>query len=79
APKITESGAGGIVDKITSSFISTVNGTIFELFNELGIEIEKDLPDIKRFEEYVFKIDEKLPEIGDVLNESLADAKSAQG
>ncbi|WP_226673760.1 YhgE/Pip domain-containing protein [Rossellomorea aquimaris] len=78
APKITESGAGGIVDKITSSFISTVNGTIFELFNELGIEIEKDLPDIKRFEDYVFKIDEKLPEIGDVLNDSLADAKSAQ-
>ena len=79
APKITESGAGGIVDKITSSFISTVNGTIFELFNELGIEIEKDLPDIKRFEDYVFSVEEKLPEIGDVLNESLSDAKSAQG
>lgn len=78
APKITESGAGGIVDKITSSFISTVNGTIFELFNELGIEIEKDLPDIKRFEEYVFGVEEKLPEIGDILNESFSDAKSAQ-
>jgi putative membrane protein len=78
APKITESGAGGIVDKITGSFISTVNGTIFELFNELGIEIEKDLPDIKRFEDYVFKVEEKLPEIGVVLNDSLSDAESAK-
>ncbi|UTE75668.1 YhgE/Pip domain-containing protein [Rossellomorea sp. KS-H15a] len=78
APKITESGAGGIVDKITGSFISTVNGTIFELFNELGIEIQKDLPDIKRFEDYVFTVDRKLPGIGAALNESLSDAESAK-
>ncbi|WP_179884896.1 YhgE/Pip domain-containing protein [Bacillus sp. AFS015802] len=78
APKITETGAGGIVDKITASFISTVNGTIFGLFNELGIEIEKDLPDIRRFEEYVFGVEDKLPEIGEVLNESLSDAISAK-
>ncbi|MEK9197207.1 YhgE/Pip domain-containing protein [Ureibacillus sp. 179-F W5.1 NHS] len=79
APKITASGAGGIVDNITSNFISTVNGTIFEKFNELGLEIEKDLPDIKKFEEYVFQMEEKLPEIHTLLNESLADAENAQG
>ncbi|MBM7587457.1 putative membrane protein [Bacillus pakistanensis] len=78
APKITESGAGGIVDKITSNFISTVNGTIFDKFNELGLEIEKDLPDIKKFEEYVFQMEDKLPEIQTLLNESLADAQNAQ-
>ncbi|RND01195.1 YhgE/Pip domain-containing protein [Lysinibacillus halotolerans] len=79
APKITASGAGGIVDKITSNFISTVNGTIFEKFNELGLEIEKDLPDIKKFEEYVFQMEEKLPEIHTLLNDSLADAENAKG
>ena len=78
APKITESGAGGIVDQITSNFISTVNGTIFDLFNDLGLEIEKDLPDIKRFEEYVFQMEKKLPEIHNLLNKSLSDVKSAQ-
>jgi putative membrane protein len=78
APKITESGTGGIVDKITGSFISTVNGTIFELFNELGIEIQKDLPDIKRFEDYVFTVNRNLPGIGDALNGSLSDAESAK-
>lgn len=78
APKIAESGAGGIVDKITSNFISTVNGTIFNKFNELGLEIEKDLPDIKRFEEYVFQMEEKLPEIHALLIESLSDAENAR-
>ncbi|MFD5850070.1 YhgE/Pip family protein [Cytobacillus pseudoceanisediminis] len=78
APKITEKGAGGIVDTVTSNFISTVNGTIFEKFNELGLEIEKDLPDIKRFEEYVFQMEEKLPEIHSLLSSSLSDAENAK-
>lgn len=78
APKITEKGAGGIVDTVTSNFISSVNGTIFERFNELGLEIEKDLPDIKRFEEYVFQIEEKLPEIHSLLSSSLSDAENAK-
>jgi putative membrane protein len=79
APKITESGAGGIVDQITSNFISTVNGTIFDMFNDLGLEIEKDLPDIKKFEAYIFQMEKKLPEIHDVLNGSLSDTQSIQG
>ncbi|MDF2036884.1 YhgE/Pip domain-containing protein [Cytobacillus oceanisediminis] len=78
APKITEKGAGGIVDAVTNNFISTVNGTIFEKFNELGLEIEKDLPDIKRFEEYVFQMEEKLPEIHSLLSSSLSDAENAK-
>ncbi|MBX9976068.1 YhgE/Pip domain-containing protein [Cytobacillus firmus] len=78
APKITEKGAGGIVDAVTSNFISTVNGTIFEKFNDLGLEIEKDLPDIKRFEEYVFQMEEKLPEIHSLLSSSLSDAENAK-
>ncbi|KON85434.1 phage infection protein [Sporosarcina globispora] len=78
APKITETGAGSIVDTVTSNFISTVNGTIFEKFNELGLEIEKDLPDIKRFEEYVFEMEEKLPEIHSLLSSSLSDTENAQ-
>ncbi|WP_199794698.1 YhgE/Pip domain-containing protein [Lentibacillus sp. Marseille-P4043] len=78
APKITEKGASVIVEQISSKFISTVNGVIFDLFNEIGIELESDLPDIKRFENYVFKIEEKLPEIHQTLKESMTDATNAQ-
>lgn len=79
APKITEKGASVIVEKISSNFISTVNGVIFDMFNDLGIELEKDLPDIKRFENYIFDVEKKLPEISKVLNESLTDATNAEG
>ncbi|CDQ40787.1 MULTISPECIES: YhgE/Pip domain-containing protein [Virgibacillus] len=78
APKITEKGASVIVEQISSNFISTVNGVIFDMFNNLGVELEKDLPDIKRFENYIFEMEKKLPEIHDLLNQSLTDASSAQ-
>src|SRR5690625_4027130 len=73
-----EKGASSIVQHISSEFISTVNGVIFDIFNELGIEIEENLPDIEQFEDYIFEIEDKLPEINKILNESLTDATNAQ-
>src|SRR5699024_2773966 len=67
APKITEKGASVIVEQISSQFIATVNGIIFEIFNQIGIELEADLPDIKQFESYIFTLEENLPEIHDLL------------
>lgn len=57
APKITEKGASAIVEQVTSNFISTVNEIIFEIFNDLGVEIEKNLPDIEKFEDYLFTLE----------------------
>lgn len=78
APKITEKGASVVVDKISNNFVSTVNGVIFDMFNNLGLEFEKDLPDIKQFEDYIFKMEKDLPDIKKLLNESLTDASSAE-
>ncbi|WP_026909088.1 YhgE/Pip domain-containing protein [Paucisalibacillus globulus] len=74
APKITDKGASVIVDQITRKFTSTVNGVIFEQFNEIGIELGENLPDIQKFEDYLFTLQEKLPEIHTMLNETLDDA-----
>ncbi|WP_163581012.1 YhgE/Pip domain-containing protein [Gracilibacillus saliphilus] len=79
APKITDKGATVIVEEISSSFISTVNGVIFDMFNQIGIELESSLPDIKKFEDYIYTIEEKLPEIKNSLDETLADAENAEG
>ncbi|WP_176463546.1 YhgE/Pip domain-containing protein [Oceanobacillus manasiensis] len=78
APKITDKGASALIDEISSNFISTVNGVIFETFNDIGIELEQDLPDIERFEQYIFDIEENLPEINELINQSLTDATSAE-
>lgn len=78
APKITDKATTTIVEEISSSFISTVNGVIFDMFNQLGHELQSSLPDIRQFEDYVFTIEEKLPEIKEVLDESLSDAENAE-
>lgn len=78
APKITAKGASVLVDEISSNFISTVNGVIFDMFNDIGVKLQEDLPDIKQFENYIFTMEEKLPDIHNILNESLTDARSAQ-
>lgn len=78
SPKITQKGASVIVEEVSSEFISTVNGIIFDVFNKIGVEIEKDLPDIKRLENYVFELQDRMPEIHQILDESLTDATSAQ-
>src|SRR5690625_758998 len=78
APKITEKGASVIVEDISSNFISTVNGVIFDMFNDIGLELEEDLPDIERFEEYVFEMEERLPEVHKTLENSLNDANEVQ-
>src|SRR5699024_1942152 len=78
APKITEKWASVIVDQVSSNFISTVNGVIFDMFNEIGLEIEKDMPDIEQFEDYIFTLEEDLPDIHETLNDTLSDANDAE-
>jgi len=79
APKITEKGASVIVEDVSSEFISTVNGVIFDIFNNIGLELEADLPDIEQFEDYIFTIEKKLPEIHETLKGTLSDADEASG
>lgn len=78
APKITDKGATVIVDEISSEFISTVNGVIFDMFNQIGLELEADLPDIEQFKEYIFTVEESLPEVHDLLSNTDGDATEAK-
>lgn len=76
SPKITEKGASVLVEEISGKFIGTVNGTIFEVFNDLGIELENELPDIERFKEYLLATEEELPNIYNKLEETLSDSNA---
>lgn len=78
SPKITEKGASAIVEQITGEFISEVNGTIFCLFNEIGVTLEKDQSDIERFEGYVFQLEERLPEINRLVSDAYDESKDGQ-
>ena len=47
APKITASGANTLKNNITQNIISTADTIVFDVFHELGVNIERNLPKIK--------------------------------
>lgn len=77
SPKMTDKGASVIVENVSSQFVSTVNGVIFDIFNTIGIELENELPNMEQFKKYVFEMEERLPEIHELLTESSSDADHA--
>ncbi|MEH7460514.1 YhgE/Pip domain-containing protein [Bacillus thuringiensis] len=79
APKITSKGASGIVEEIGKNFVKTANGEIFQIFNELGIDLETNLPSIEKIKDLVFKLEAQMPEINKVVDTALTDADKAQG
>ncbi|MEH7384600.1 YhgE/Pip domain-containing protein [Bacillus sp. JJ1521] len=78
SPKITEKGASVITEQITSQFVSTVNGTIFDAFNRLGLELEQNKPDIERFQNYVLLLQEKMPSIKMALDDAYGEINQAE-
>src|SRR5699024_11178531 len=77
-PKITDKGATVIVDDISSEFISTVNGVIFDMFNDIGLELEEELPDNQLVIDYVCTLEEELPVIHETLTNTDDDATEAK-
>ncbi|WP_243525604.1 YhgE/Pip domain-containing protein [Bacillus pseudomycoides] len=78
APKITAKGASGIAEEISKNFVKTANGEIFQVFNDLGIDLETNLPSIEKVKDLVFKLEAQFPEMYTLVNTALDDASRAQ-
>ncbi|QIC06848.1 YhgE/Pip domain-containing protein [Brevibacillus sp. 7WMA2] len=77
SPKITAKGASGVTEEVNRNFIKTANGTIFRIFNEIGIQLESELPTIRRLIELVYKVEASFPEVHQVISTASADLKKA--
>ncbi|PDY26853.1 YhgE/Pip domain-containing protein [Bacillus thuringiensis] len=78
APKITAKGASGITEEISKNFVKTANGEIFKIFNDLGIDLETNLPSIEKVKDLVFKLEAQFPEMNTLMNKALDDATRAE-
>ncbi|MGE7951717.1 YhgE/Pip family protein [Lysinibacillus xylanilyticus] len=78
SPKITIKGASGLTQQVSSEFISTVNGTLFSIFNTIGVEMEREIPDLRTFENYIFTIEQHLPGIETFLAQTAKGGKEAE-
>ncbi|WP_409068772.1 YhgE/Pip domain-containing protein [Clostridium sp. FAM 1755] len=68
APKITSKGVTTVQSEITKTFVKTINGIIFEIFNNLGIELEKGKPKLKDLMNMIFYVNDKIPEINSSID-----------
>lgn len=78
APKITAKGASGLTEEISKNFIKTANGEIFKIFNDLGIDLETNLPSIEKVKDLVFKLEAQFPEMNTLMDKALDDATRAE-
>ncbi|WP_369901233.1 YhgE/Pip family protein [Bacillus manliponensis] len=78
APKITAKGATGIVGEISKNFVKTANAEIFKAFNNLGIDLETNLPSIEKVKDLVFKLKGQFPELYGLVDTALTDAEKAE-
>ncbi|RIX52075.1 YhgE/Pip domain-containing protein [Paenibacillus nanensis] len=68
APKITAQGASGILHEVDQQFNKTASDVIFRIFNELGIGLEENLPDILQIRNAVFKLEAFIPELNHAVD-----------
>lgn len=78
APKITSKGASVLTQQVSNEFVSTVNGTLFSIFNTIGVEMEREIPDFRKFEHYLFTIEQHLPDIETFLAQTATGGKEAE-
>ncbi|ACX64321.1 YhgE/Pip domain-containing protein [Paenibacillus sp. FSL H8-0457] len=77
SPKVTAQGASAVVEEVSKNFIKTANGTIFEIFNTLGIEIENQLPAINKVRSLLFRLEKSFPELNEAVSTAQQDIKLA--
>jgi len=72
APKITEKGASSITTQISQNFIKTVSETVLSRMQEEGLNIERELPAIRKMEQRILMLEQHLPDIEELANKALA-------
>ncbi|MBN3524262.1 YhgE/Pip domain-containing protein [Paenibacillus apiarius] len=77
SPKITSKGASSIIEQVSSNFVKTANRAIFEIFNEIGVELKNELPTIEKVKNLVFKLEKGFPEFVRIANTALDDVSKA--
>ncbi|MEO2257809.1 YhgE/Pip domain-containing protein [Paenibacillus amylolyticus] len=63
APKITGSGVSAITTQINENFTEAVSEAVLTKLNEAGVEINSQLPTLRKMENGIFTLEKNLPAI----------------
>jgi putative membrane protein len=63
SPKVTATGASSVIEQVNQNFVQTASAAIFQIMNELGVELESGLPTIEQLRQLIFKLETMFPDI----------------
>lgn len=78
APKITAKGASSVTSQVNQNFIKAANGTIFRIFNQIGLELKQELPLIRKMKTLALQIQALYPEIKQAADTAIQDLQASQ-
>ncbi|WP_278552672.1 YhgE/Pip domain-containing protein [Companilactobacillus farciminis] len=68
APKLTETGATTLQTTISSEFMGTISKTITKVLNKSGVDIQHNLPMLRRLSSLLVTTDNNLPELQNIMD-----------
>lgn len=68
APKLTDKGATGVQEKVSKAVVETVSDAIFGVANDLGIELENQIPRISNIHTSLVDIQGKFDSINNTVD-----------
>ncbi|MBE5960517.1 MAG: YhgE/Pip domain-containing protein [Lachnospiraceae bacterium] len=70
APKLTDKGVSSLQSMISKTVVETVSNTIFEVANEIGMNLEEEIPNLTRAYEKLLVIQSKFGAINQAVDQS---------
>ncbi len=71
APKMTDAGVKTLKGQLDDNITRTVTGAMFRACNEVGIDIQNNREHLRRIIDGVYELDENMPEIKELLDDSI--------
>lgn len=68
APKLTETGATTLQTTISSELMGTISKTITKVLNKSGVDIQHNLPMLRRLSSLLVTTDDNLPELQNIMD-----------
>ncbi|UUZ95304.1 YhgE/Pip domain-containing protein [Paenibacillus sp. P25] len=71
ASKMTDAGASTIQREISTSFVETVTGKVFETLNKAGAQLDQEYPQIEKYKNLLYTLNDDMPKLNQNLDELL--------
>lgn len=70
APKITDKGVSSIKEEVSSNVVKTVNGVIFNVFDQIGIEFSGSRNVFRNLIDTLYKVNDNMPQIEEYVDKA---------